>query len=167
MSYSIIQHLEFNAWANGKLIEALNPVNETLFNRENRGSFPSIAKTTLHIWGAQYIWYRRMHGESVKQAPMVAAPPTKEEILDGLLKSSHDFVTFVKAINPALLSSRYRYTNLQGEPCDDTFEETLFHVVNHGTYHRGQVILMLRDAGVTTLPGTDLIHYLRAQRSSQ
>src|SRR5690349_8885314 len=161
MNYSIIQHLEFNAWANSKLIEAMAPLSEALFYLENKGSFPSIAKTALHIWGAQYIWYRRMHGESVKQAPMVAVPPPKEEILEGLLKSSNDFVAFIKSINPSLLTSRYRYTNLRGEPCDDTYEETLFHVVNHGTYHRGQLIMMLREVGITSLPGTDLIHYLR------
>ena len=63
-----------------------------------------------------------------------------------------------------MLSGRYHYTNLRGEPFDDTYEETLFHVVNHGTYHRGQLIMMLREAGVTSLPGTDLIHYLRRQR---
>lgn len=165
MSYSIVQHLEFNAWANGRLIDTVRPLGDELFYRENKGSFPSIGKTTLHIWGSQYIWYRRMHGESVKQAPMVADPPSKEEILEGLSKSSHDFVTFIKSVDAALLESRYRYTNLRDEPCDDTYEETLYHIVNHGTYHRGQLILMLREVGITSLPGTDLIHYLRTQRN--
>ena len=165
MGYSIVQHLEFNAWANGVISDTLKPVGDELFYFENKGSFPSIAKTTLHIWGAQYIWFRRMHGESLKFAPMVAEPPSKGEILDGLVKSSLDFVTFVKSINPAMLASRYQYTNLRGEPFNDPYEETLFHIVNHGTYHRGQLILMLREVGITALPGTDLIHYLRSQRS--
>ena len=164
MGYSIIQHLEFNAWASGVVSDTLNPITDDLFYLENKGSFPSMAKTILHIWGAQHIWFRRMHGESLKVAPMVAEPPSKREILEGLVRSSQSLVTFVKSINPALLSSRYQYTNLRGQPCEDTYEETLFHVVNHGTYHRGQLIHMLREAGVTTLPGTDLIHYLRAQR---
>lgn len=164
MSYSIVQHLEFNAWANGVVGSILTPIGDELFYRENKGSFPSLAKTTLHIWGAQHIWFRRMKGESLRQAPMVAEPPSKSEIIEGLVKSSTDFVDFVKSINPSLLSSRYQYKNLKGDPFEDTYEETLFHIVNHSTYHRGQLIHMLRDAGITTLPGTDLIHYLRAQR---
>ena len=164
MSYSINQHLEFNAWANGRLADTLRPLSDELFYRENKGSFPSLAKTTLYLWGAQHIWYRRMLGESLKQAPMVAQPPGKEHILDGLVQSSADLVTFVKSKDQAFLSARYHYFNLKGEPFDDTYEETLFHVVNHGTYHRGQLIHMLRDLDILTLPGTDLIHYLRAQR---
>ncbi|HTF21317.1 MAG TPA: DinB family protein [Chryseolinea sp.] len=164
MSYSILQHLEFNAWANGMMIETLKPLSDELFYRGNQGSFPSIAKTTLHIWGSQHIWYRRMQGESLKQAPMVAEPPSKVDILEGLMNSSKDFVMFINSVSPALLSGRYHYTNLRGESCDDTYEETLYHIVNHGTYHRGQLILMLRECGVSSLPGTDLIHYLRAQR---
>lgn len=166
MSYNLDQHLEFNAWANGRVADVLTPLNDDLFYRENTGSFPSIAKTTLHLWGSQHIWYRRFHGESLKQAPMVVQPPGKAAILDGLRKSSDAFVTFTKTKSAEFLASRYSYVNLRGEPCDDTYEETLFHIVNHSTYHRGQLILMLRDVGVTTLPGTDLIHYLRMQRQS-
>lgn len=167
MSYNLIQHLEFNAWANGRMADVLTPISEDLFYRENKGSFPSIAKTTLHLWGSQHIWYRRLQGESLKQAPMVAQPPEKAAILTGLRESSDDFVVFVRTKSPEFLVSSYNYVNLRGEPCDDSYEETLFHIVNHGTYHRGQLILMLREAGITTLPGTDLIHYLRMQRQSR
>src|SRR5690349_560945 len=111
MSYNIQQHLEFNAWANGTLADAMRPLSDEIFYRENKGSFPSIAKTSLHIWGAQYIWYRRMRGESLKQAPMVADPPSKPEILSGLVSSSEDFISFVNSINPTMLSGRYHYTN--------------------------------------------------------
>jgi len=162
MSYSIVRHLEFNAWANGQLAQVMKPLSEEAFYRENNGSFPSLAKTTLHIWGAQYIWYRRMQGESLRQAPMVAQPPAKAELLDGLLQSSADFVTFVKSKDAHFLSSRYQYTNMRGDHFEDAYEETLFHIVNHGSYHRGQLTNMLREVGVTKLPGTDLIHYLRA-----
>jgi uncharacterized damage-inducible protein DinB len=167
MSYSILQHLEFNAWANGTVVSTLRPLSDELFYRENKASFPSIAKTTLHMWGAQHIWFRRMQGESLKQAPMVVDPPSKVGILEGLMSSSEDFVTFVSAASPHFLSSRYHYTNLRGDAFEDTYEDTLYHLVNHSTYHRGQLILMLREVGLTSLPGTDLIHYLRTQRNKQ
>ena len=55
----------------------------------------------------------------------------------------------------------YAYKNLKGDPFEDRIEDTLFHVVNHSTYHRGQIITMLREAGVAKVVSTDLIHYLR------
>ena len=51
---------------------------------------------------------------------------------------------------------------MKGEPFTDSVEDTLFHVVNHSTYHRGQIITMLREAGETKVVSTDLIHYLRS-----
>ena len=38
--------------------------------------------------------------------------------------------------------------------------QVVLHLVNHGSYHRGQVATMLRQAGIKP-PGTDLISYYR------
>lgn len=161
MAYNLNNHLLFNHWANSQVAETIRLIPDEDFVREGRSSFPSISKTVAHMWGAQYIWLRRMHGESIRVAPMSTMQLAKDEALDGLIKSSHDFIDFVKSKDAEFLASRYRYNNLKGEPFEDSYEDTLFHVVNHSTYHRGQLISMLRESGVTSLPGTDLIHFLR------
>lgn len=161
MAYNLFNHLLYNEWANKQIAEIIRPVDDEIFFRPNNSSFPSIAKTVAHMWGAQHIWLRRMHGENLRIAPMVEKQLTKYEALDGLVSSSSDFVTFVKSKDDTFLSSRYRYTSMKGDPFEDSYENTLFHVVNHSTYHRGQLITMLREAGTTKLPGTDLIHFLR------
>jgi uncharacterized damage-inducible protein DinB len=161
MAYNLTNHLLFNHWANVQVAETIRLITDEDFVSEGKSSFPSISKTVAHMWGAQYIWLRRMHGESIRNAPMSTMQLTKDEALDGLIKSSHDFIDFVKSKDGEFLASRYRYNNLKGEPFEDSYEDTLFHVVNHSTYHRGQLINMLRDLGITSLPGTDLIHFLR------
>lgn len=161
MAYNLFNHLLYNEWANKQIAEIIRTVDDEVFFRPNNSSFPSIAKTVTHMWGAQHIWLRRMHGENLRIAPMVGQQLTKYETLDGLISSSSAFVTFAKSKDDTFLSSRYHYTSMKGDPFEDSYEDTMFHVVNHSTYHRGQLITMLRETGTTKLPGTDLVHFLR------
>ena len=164
MSYSIHKHLTFNVWANTKTSETLREVADEIYFKENKSSFPSIAKTVLHIWGAQNIWLKRLQGESLTTWPHQSDQDSKEGQLNGLIDSSQNILDFITSKDEAFLSSLYSYKNMKGEPFIDTVEDTLFHVVNHSTYHRGQIITMLREAGVTKVVSTDLIHYLRSQK---
>lgn len=161
MAYSIEQHLTYNAWANTKIADLLRTVEDTIYFQDNKSSFPSIATTVLHIWGAQYIWLKRMQGESLSTWPVLDFKDNKNKSLDGLVESSNDIVVYVASRDKSFLTATYAYKNMKGEPFEDPYENTLFHIVNHGTYHRGQITTMLRQAGVTTLASTDLIHYLR------
>src|SRR5690349_4399099 len=149
MAYSIHRHLAFNTWANTQLAELLKMTEDEVYFRENKSSFASIAKTALHIWGAQDIWLRRLQGESLASSPTAAFANDKHGTLNGLIQSSADIENFVKSKDAAFLSSLYSYKNLKGDPFTDPVEDTLFHIVNHSTYHRGQIITMLREAGVT------------------
>lgn len=160
MAYSIHQHLTYNLWANTKVADILRTIDDKIYFQENNSSFSSIAKTVLHMWGAEFTWLTRMQGESLSAWPS-ANVTDKTKALDGLISSSSNLVSFIQSKDESFLKSTYSYKNMKGEPFVDPFEDTLFHVVNHGTYHRGQIITMLRQSGTTTVPSTDLIHYLR------
>jgi uncharacterized damage-inducible protein DinB len=159
MAYAILKHLQYNAWANTRVADILHEVSDPIFEQEYKSSFPSLAKTVAHLWGAETIWLKRMQGESTTFP--TADGKTKRELLSALIESSANLVSFVSTKDETFLRKLYAYKNLKGETFEDCYEDTLFHVVNHGTYHRGQIITMLREAGVTNLVSTDLIHYLR------
>jgi uncharacterized damage-inducible protein DinB len=161
MAYSIFKHLAYNEWANTKFAEMLAEVDDQLFYQENKSSFPSIAKTVLHIGDAQMIWLSRMQGKGLTAWPSATFQGTKADALAGLVQSSKDINVFIKSKGESFLSTRYAYRTMKGDPFEDPVEDTLFHVVNHSTYHRGQITMMLREMNVTQLVGTDLIHYLR------
>lgn len=162
MAYSLKRHLAYNEWANTKIADVLREVDDTIFFQDNKSSFPSIAKTVLHIWDAQHIWVKRMQGSSVSKWPSASFKGSKDDSLNGLIESSSELSSFLNSKPKTFLSTSYPYKNMKGEPFENTYEDTLFHVVNHGTYHRGQIITMLREAGFKQLPSTDLIHYLRS-----
>ncbi len=160
MAHSLHQHLTYNLWANTKVADVLRTIEDKIYFQENNSSFSSIAKTVLHMWGAEFIWLTRMQGESLSTWPS-ANITDKTEALDGLITSSANLVSFIQSKDELFLKSTYAYKSMKGEPFVDPFEDTFFHVVNHSTYHRGQIITMLRQSGITSVPSTDLIHYLR------
>ena len=162
MAYSIKRHLAYNEWANTKIADVLSEVEDSIFFQDNKSSFPSIAKTVLHIWDAQHIWVKRMQGSSVSIWPSASFKGSKDDSLNGLIESSSALSSFLLSKSKSFLATSYPYKNMKGEPFENTYEDTLFHIVNHGTYHRGQIITMLREAGLQQLPSTDLIHYLRS-----
>jgi len=162
MAYSLEKHLAYNEWANTKVADVLRAVEDQIFFQDNKSSFQSIAKTVLHIWDAQHIWLQRMQGNSLTTWPSAKFKGSKDDSLNGLIRSSGDLSEFMLSKKKTYLATVYPYKNIKGEPFEGTYEDTLFHVVNHSTYHRGQIITMLRESGSTLLPSTDLIHYLRA-----
>jgi uncharacterized damage-inducible protein DinB len=164
MAYSIETHLTYNHWANQQFANIVNQVDDAIVYRDNHSSFPSIYKTLVHIWDAQVIWIKRIHGESLRAPASSGFQGTKTEMLDELVKSSVDLLDVVKTHPEDFLTGMLTYKNLKGDTWTDSVEDILFHVVNHSTYHRGQVVTMLREAGVTQVVSTDLIHYLRSVR---
>jgi len=161
MANSIITHLTYNTWANAKVTDVLREVSDDIYFHENKSSFPSIAKTILHIWGAQDVWLNRLKGVSLSAWPQLDKQNTRLGSLDGLVRSSAELHDFVKSKGDGFLTTRYAYKNLKGDPFEDKVEDTLFHIVNHGSYHRGQITTMLREANIEKVASTDLIHYLR------
>lgn len=161
MAISILRHVDYNAWANRQLADMLRNIPDDIFFRENKSSFSSISKTLLHLWGAQDIWLKRMQGTGLGGWPTGAVESNKRLILDGLMQSSHGIIDFVRMQGDAFLAKKYRYKNMKGVPFENSYEDTLLHVVNHGTYHRGQITTMLRQAEVESIVSTDMILFIR------
>ena len=137
---------EYNTWANGKTLDSLEPVPAEAFTAPMAGSFASIRDTVVHILGAEWIWWQRCIGERPKglldaaSFPDVASLRTKwREIDDG----------YVSVINSADLDEAITYVNRHGNQYTYSVGKILLHNANHSTYHRGQVVTLLRQIGVT------------------
>lgn len=159
--YSLQQHLAFNVWANGKFVEILKTVDENIFEQEVISSFPSLRKTILHIWDAEFIWLKRIEGLSLSEFPSKHFTGNKEECLNGFLEHSKRFADYMEAKDKAYFESKIDFKTLNGDAFSESVEGIIYHVVNHGTFHRGQLVTMMRTLGITTVPSTDLIRYLR------
>jgi uncharacterized damage-inducible protein DinB len=154
----------YNAWANKQFANQLQSLDEKILYGEVKSSFPSIAKTWLHMWDAEIVWLMRMKGTSLSEWPSAKFAGDRNQLLNGLVNCSEEILSYVKSQSPSFATSEITYINLKGDQFTDPVEDVLYHMVNHGAYHRGQITTLLRQAGVTNLVGTDLIHYLRTSK---
>lgn len=161
MSYSMIKHLGYTVWATEHLSKILEKADEATLKKETPSSFPTIEKTILHIWDAEFIWMRRLQGESLMEWPSKNFAGDRTALLHGWLENSTALKNFVESKGEDFLMSTIEYKNMAGKSFSNTAEEILFHVVNHGTFHRGQMVTMLRTLGFTDISSTDLITYMR------
>ena len=159
--FTIQKDLEYNAWANTKVAEFLANVDDKVLDAELKSSFPSIRKTILHLWDAEQIWLSRLQGSPKTTWPSESFNGTKEELLAGFVQGSKDIANFAASKDSAYLTSPVTYKNMAGKEFTSSVDEIFSHVVNHGTFHRGQLITMLRELGFTTFESQDLITYLR------
>lgn len=161
--YTIQKHFQYNAWANTKIAEILTKLSEEELDKEIVSSFPSLKKTVLHIWDAETIWLTRLEGGTLAGWPSASFKGGKDELLKGFLATSERFADLVSSKDSGFFQTSIAYKNMKGIEFTNAIDDVLHHVVNHGSFHRGQIITMLRQLGHTDFPAQDLIAFARLQ----
>lgn len=151
--------MAYNAWANAKMITWLKTLSEVQWTQSVESSFPSVRETVLHILGAEYIWLQRLC--EVNQTVWVPAVFTgsNQELMEALGNASSDLVQFLESFELENLWNTVDFKRLNGEKQSLKNFEIFAHVVNHSSYHRGQVVTMLRQVGFTAVSSLDLMTY--------
>jgi uncharacterized damage-inducible protein DinB len=150
---------DYNNWANGRLLEACEGLSAEQFTRELGSSFPSLRDTLAHIMGAEWIWLERWNGRWPTEMPPghdfadLATLRARWEVVAG------ELLNFVHEVTASELEQVVQYRNMKGKSFSYPLVSMLQHVVNHGTYHRGQGVTMLRQLGAKP-KSLDLLLYL-------
>jgi len=151
----------YNVWANTKITETLSGISAGDLNAPVGGSFESIRKTLYHIWDAQVIWLSRLQGLSPTGWPSADYGDDFSGFDLYFIRQSEDFASFIGSRPDPFFDDMCYYRNLNGDELHTRNADIVMHCMNHSTYHRGQIITYLRQAGYTTMPHTDYIFYLR------
>ncbi len=163
--YELKDHLtqmaQYNYWANKKICGFIAAAGDERANQIQLSSFNSIKKTLFHIWDAESIWAERINGFSPDTWPSKNFTGTLNEAASGLLATSERFIEFTEKLANEDLGIIINYSNIKGEQYANSLSEIISHVMNHSTFHRGQLVTMLRGSGFTELGSTDLIAYFR------
>lgn len=158
----IKKYAAYNFWANQKVVELLVTLDNGTLQKEVVSSFTSLQKTLYHIYDAEYIWYQRL----VQSNDLHWPPSSKfndDDSLWRVLESSETLMQFVNGKDKNFFKAATEYQNTLGIVYQTQNEEILHHVFNHSAFHRGQLIALLRQAGVTDIPPTDFIAFVRIQ----
>lgn len=135
-----------------------------IWNQQTESSFDTLFKTVLHMWDAESIWWQRIKLHERILIPSQNFEASFKDACNGLLQQSIQWEEWVKTATDLALRHVFEYRNLKGEPFKQPVSEVLTHLFNHDTYHRGQLVTMLRRLGVATIPGTDFIVYKRSKK---
>jgi uncharacterized damage-inducible protein DinB len=124
-------------------------------------SFPTLRDTLLHIWGAEEIWLERLMQVPASTFLSFRFTGTTEDVLEGILKQSKTFETYINDLSDTDFQEICTFKLLNGTEDSRTRVKMIHHCLNHSTYHRGQIVTMARNFGLTDPPGTDYIKYIR------
>jgi uncharacterized damage-inducible protein DinB len=137
----------YDRWANGRMFDALMPLSAEEFVREVGGSFPSVRDTMGHLLAAEWLWLQRWKGTSPTALPDAVESPTPEALRAWWRGVEEEQAAFINGLRQEDLGRIVVYRTMAGEDRAQALGGLLHHVVNHSTYHRGQVVGQLRLLG--------------------
>jgi uncharacterized damage-inducible protein DinB len=147
----------FTRWADTRLLDACAGLTPAQYTLELGGSFPSLQSTVAHLAGATKLWSLRLAA-----LPHSGLPPSAEipDVATARARLAEAYAVF-EAAAPEWEADRletFTFRNLAGVEVTKPRWQIFRHIVNHGTYHRGQIANMLRQLGVKP-PATDLLYW--------
>ncbi len=148
-------YADYNLWANKTLIDWLESKPAELLNKEVLSSFPSIIKSLAHLWDTERFWLLVLQGANPEWRNFEG---TNEEVESGLLKESECFSRYVHSLTEAELLEDCMLDTPWAKGKLPRYE-FIQHCFNHASYHRGQIITIGRNVGLTDAPNTDYNYY--------
>ena len=165
MDSHLIKLCKYNFWANDRICTWIKKA-DLKVDEELKSSFPSIRKTLYHLWDAQFIWLARLNGESPNTWPSHSFKGNLDEAIGGLQQNTLALATYIELLDENEYQREVEFKSIDGTSYFNSVEEIIMHVINHSTYHRGQLITLLRTGGFTAVDSTDFIRYLRSKEKA-
>ena len=157
--------LDYHYWARDIILDAVTELPREKFVQPVDSSFKSLRDTVAHIYAADLVWYKRWMGVSTSLIPYDQFPDATS-IRTAWKDLESSVRQFVDNLGEDGVNRHWDYKLLSGAPDTAPFWEMLVHVVNHASYHRGQVTTLLRQVGAPAPKPTDLIAYYRTQHQA-
>lgn len=165
MKETLLQLARYNIWANKRMMDTLLTLDNATLDQKIESSFPSLRATVYHMWSAEFIWLQRLQ--------LVEHPVWIESVFNGSIQEacaaweqvSTSLLHFIeRQYNDHSFEHVLQYYNSKKTSFKNPVYGILQHVFNHATYHRGQIVTMLRQAGIKKIPATDMIVFIRSKK---
>jgi len=155
----IRQLYDYNRWADWRILAMASRLTSEDFIRPMGNSFSSVRDTLAHILGAEWIWLERWQGRSPRALLDAATFPNVQSFESRWETVKDDQTQFIDALTPQRLVEELAYVNHKGQPYSYPLWQQMVHVVNHSSYHRGQIITLLRQLGAEAASTDFLVYY--------
>ncbi|MGJ7033581.1 DinB family protein [Niabella hirudinis] len=151
---------EFNRVSTGQVCSWLQQISDEQWQQPVVSSFNSIQHTVMHMINAEDAWLQRFKKENVIRLDQ-RFTGTRQELLELWQQTSQQLSDWVAGFDEAKLKTPFTYRRFNGQEYTSLYYQVIAHVVNHATYHRGQLVTLLRQVGFTAVQSTDLIGFYR------
>ncbi|MGD8495185.1 MAG: DinB family protein [Gemmatimonadales bacterium] len=157
----------YDRWASRRILDAVSRLTPEEFDRDLGSSHPSVRATLAHLLAANWVWLERWLGRSPSGLPDAGWDVgTLEALRAKWADVERARRAFVDGLADGDLERPLAYRNTGGEPFEQPLWQTLRHAVNHASYHRGQVVTMLRQLGAEAV-STDLVLFYREVEAAE
>lgn len=153
---------EYNGWANDRLFRRLQELPGDAAHRPLTSVFASVHETLVHMYRVDTVWFYAMCGRGAEIMPKVQQiiEETKDMDTAGLYTLFRELFEEIRAfLGRQDADNPTPYQHPQYGTLHATYADIVQHIVNHGTYHRGNVTAMLRQMGHEGV-STDYVFYL-------
>ncbi len=149
----------YNAWATNRIFDSLAAIPPEQYMQDMKSSHGGIHGTLVHTIGAEKVWLERFLGTP---QPFLTQEGVKSlaDLKTIWEKVGYDTAKWLGTMSDKRLQETFAMKTLKGDTFVHVFWQAFQHVVNHSSYHRGQIITMLRQLGQKPV-STDLILFYR------
>ncbi|SDX32345.1 Uncharacterized damage-inducible protein DinB (forms a four-helix bundle) [Marininema mesophilum] len=162
MRHPALDQYDYHVWANERLMAKLHDLPEEICTKEVESVFPTILAVIEHLYITDQIWLRAMQGDTFEQIEKFAEDLRGKIEGKSLGELGELFKTVSEEYHRFIAGEDLDRTLILKHPSFGEVEMSLalmvYHVVNHGTYHRGNIAAMLRQLGQASVP-TDYVYY--------
>lgn len=145
------RQFSYDAWANGESLSAIQAAS-------SQSDIVRPLKVFAHILSAERLWLERLR-QQIQTMPVWPESGIAQSQVQ-LAEVHRLWQAFLAGLSDGQLSQSTNYKNSKGEPWSSTVQDVLTHVLLHSAYHRGQIAILLREAGASPAY-TDFIHAVR------
>lgn len=154
-----IELAEFSNWADNRVINWLTQITDEQWNKTAISSFRSIRDTAIHIVSAKKIWLDFWTNAPNPVYLSLEFTGTRLELINIWKTISAELRSFIENYPIENYTNEISVKKPNGQLSTMEFRKTFPHMVNHSTYHRGQLVTLLRQSGFSNLSNTDLFTY--------
>jgi uncharacterized damage-inducible protein DinB len=147
MKELLLSYAAYNAWANGLLLDVIRVLPEETQRKEVVSSFPSLRATLLHLMDAESMWWQRLQLQEKVTRPSETFEGDGRMLAAAIQQLDLQWLEYVTRSGEHVLEHVFHYQNTKREQFKQPVWQMLQHLFNHSTYHRGQLVTMLRQVG--------------------
>ena len=148
--------LDYTVWANHRAMRAAATLSGDDFKRDLGSSHGGVRGTLVHTLGAEWIWLERWKGVSPNRRLDEAEFPDVMAVRERWRVIEDHRASWLASLREGALAETIRYTTLDKRSFENPLWQLVQHVANHSTYHRGQVITLMRILGAKA-PASDMV----------